>query len=1611
MRFQILGPIAAHDDSGEVALGGVKPRAVLAVLLLNANEPVSADRLALALWGDEAPSGAVKTVQVHVSRLRKALGDADALATTPAGYRLRVRAGELDAARFEGLVEDAKRMLADGRAEDASRVLREALGLWRGSALGDLSGEPFAATEIARLEEQRLEALELRIEADLAVNRHAEVAGELARLVAEHPLRERLAGQLMLALYRNGRQTESLEAYTVTRRTLVEEMGIEPGPQLRELHEAILRQDPGLRAHENDAELPQALDPTSAPPLAGREDELEWLLARWNAAATGEGLIVMLTGPSGVGKSRLASELARDVHGRGGVVAHASGAGSADAILASLRGARSATRPTLLVIDDADRVGAGVQDELNELSPALATRPVLVVVCARDAPPPAGLGGDGALRLASLDAGAVRLIAARYAPAATEADVPADRLLEASGGIPRRVHEIASQWARREAAQHVGAVAGRAEAGRQRLGSIQDELASGVQALQDADDRLARTTRDRDDPRVICPYKGLASFDVADAEYYFGRERLVAELVARLVGATLLGVVGPSGSGKSSVMRAGLLPALASGVLPGSQDWSQVLIRPGEHPSRELSAGLAAVDGDARVVIAVDQFEETFTTCTDEEQRADFIARLADAAGDRQGRYVVLLALRADFYGRCAAYPELSALLASNHVLVPSMQRDELRRAIERPADLVGLRVDPELADALVADVREEPGALPLLQTALLELWRRRDGRRMRFGVYEQSGGVQGAVARLAEDAFGQLSAEQQQLAQGVLMRLAGEGETGGVERRRVPLAELELDRDAELDSAVALLTDRRLLTASAGTIELAHEALLREWPRLRDWIAENREGLRIHRNLGTAAREWQTLGRDEGALYRGTRLVEALEWMAANPHALNQVEREFLDGSDTAAQRERVTRRRRVVAAFSGLATVLVAVAIVAVIAVLQGREADRQRDIAASRELAARSAALLVTDPSLSRAVALAALDRRDTREARSAVRQATLEDRTSAVARLPNYAFSVVPSRDGKRVVTASEGGAVQVRDIAGGTVKAAMKPIPNAAVAAELSPDGSRVASAGFLGHVVIANADGSDQRTLVNLGEDNYPASIEFTPDGRRLLVATSAGEVGFVSADRRSKRLKLLGRHDDLANASLNRSATKAVSASKDRTAVIWDVADGTSVTLRHPSQVRFASFSPDERLVATCMENGEVRIWAAGGDHRLIRTIAVAPDALATVRFSADSRRVVTSGGDGIVRISSADGGPALAELKDRTGPQNDAAFVPGSDKVVSVGQGGTLRTWEPLAVRQLVTGPQQRYPNLQPSVDPATGDVVSGYDDGAVRIWRPRTGAEAALSGLEGVSEAVFSADGTHVLSASSDADDPVRLWNVKRKQSQTVKAPRGEKYAIAVDRGGRRVAIATLDKDAIVTAPDGSDRHVLPGHKGEIEALEFSADAKHVVSAGDDREVRIHDAADGSVQQTLDGGGTVSDVAYSRDGKRVAASGADGIVRVWTLSGGPPILLTGHESGVSTVAFDKAGDRVVTAGQDGTVRVWDARSGGDAVTVQRYEGAASGAAFGADETQIVSSGDEEGVLRVSRCDVCGSFADALRVARSRPARALTDNERRRLLSSDGG
>ncbi|HEX2090500.1 MAG TPA: AAA family ATPase, partial [Actinomycetota bacterium] len=528
---------------------------------------------------------------------------------------------------------------------------------------------------------------------------------------------------------------------------------------------------------EISPQLPPELD--SFTPLVDREREMHWLRGTWRQAKRGRGRVIFVSGPSQMGKTRLAAELAAEVAQKGGRVRYAGPGGTAAAVaMSAVREAVEAAEPTLVVLDDFEVAGEEAARALAVAEDAFHARPVLVLGLVKDPDGGPTLSaviekadrfGDGHEKLAPLELTGVQGIARLYVGDEVE-DVPLESIARASGGVPGRVHEVVSEWARDEAGRRLAAAAEWLAEGRGRK-SAGLEFANNVIGLKLG--RLYGGERDLA-AGYECPYKGLASFDENDASYFFGRERLVGELAARTVQVGLLGVVGASGSGKSSVVAAGLLPSLRAGLLPGSERWLSVVFRPGEHPMAEIKRALSgvaagspdgntleatidAIGSEGRLVVAVDQFEEVFTLCTDEDERDAFIDTLTRAAVSGPERVVFVLTIRDDFYGRCAPYRELSELLIANHVLVPPMSGEELRRAIELPARRTGLRVEGALVDALVEEVAEEPGGLPLLSAALVELWQAREAGWLRMDAYERTGGVRGAVARLAEASYDQL--------------------------------------------------------------------------------------------------------------------------------------------------------------------------------------------------------------------------------------------------------------------------------------------------------------------------------------------------------------------------------------------------------------------------------------------------------------------------------------------------------------------------------------------------------------------------------------------------------------------------------------------------------------------------------------------------------------------------------------------------------------------------------------------------------------------------------------------------------------------------------------
>jgi formylglycine-generating enzyme required for sulfatase activity/energy-coupling factor transporter ATP-binding protein EcfA2 len=467
------------------------------------------------------------------------------------------------------------------------------------------------------------------------------------------------------------------------------------------------------------------------------------------------------------------------------------------------------------------------------------------------------------------------------------------------------------------------------------------ELVCGIQGVAPGPEGVTEV-------EAVCPFRGLQVFDEEHARFFFGREALTQHLVEQLRGDRFLAVVGPSGSGKSSLVRAGLVPQIRSGALPASDRWPVVLFKPGPHPLETLAArlvphldggadplaaqgllldtlrrgerglhgavqvALAAASDNQRLLLVVDQFEEMFTLCHDESARAAFIANLLYGSAIAGGQTVAVVTMRADFFGKCAAYPELAVRLAERDVLVGPMSEEELQRAMEGPAQAVGLHYEKGLVDAILDDLGDEPGTLPLLQHTLLELWERRRGGWLTTDAYREIGGVKGALAQRADEVYAGLTTAQREAARRVLLRLTEPGEGTEDTRRRATLTELlpAEGGTADVETAVQALADARLLTTGKNEqgneiVDVSHEALIRGWPRLQGWIDEDRAALRTHRRLTEASIEWGRHASDESYLYRGARLAEAEEWAEIRTDDLNELEHAFLDASLTLREQE----------------------------------------------------------------------------------------------------------------------------------------------------------------------------------------------------------------------------------------------------------------------------------------------------------------------------------------------------------------------------------------------------------------------------------------------------------------------------------------------------------------------------------------------------------------------------------------------------------------------------------------------------------------------------------------------------------------------------------
>ena len=765
---------------------------------------------------------------------------------------------------------------------------------------------------------------------------------------------------------------------------------------------------------------------------------------------------------------------------------------------------------------------------------------------------------------------------------------------------------------------------------------------------KDAEAEVAGAARE-DDEDATPPYRGLARFEPADQGLFFGRARLTEDLLQLVCGHRFAAVFGASGSGKSSLLRAGLIPRLQKVIADRGRPAVLRVLTPGDRPAATYAHLLTPAADEPESWVVVDQFEEVFTLCRDRAERARFIDLLL-AARDPGSRLRVLIAVRADFYPRCGEHRGLADTLCGAGLLVGPMTADELREAVVKPAQEVGLLVERELTARIVEEVLDEPGGLPMLSHALLETWRRRKGRVLTLAAYQAAGGVRGAIAGSAEEAYGQLTEEQTDSARGLLLRMVEPGQGTPDTRRPLTRAEREEWACPHAPVVVERLARARLLTVDEEAVQLAHEALITCWPRLRGWIEEDRERLRHHRRLTDAARVWLEHDRDPGALYRGTRLDRVAELFPdhEHDHSLTVPEREFLTAALAAREAERraAARSTRRARAAVGVLSAVLAVALVAGLSAwTQSRDNERRRIDDAARRIAAVADGLRTTDPRTAQLLGVAAWRVSELPETRRALLGALGQQELDSFS---DPAPGDGPFRrltDSGRTLLSVEGRTWRTWDVARHR-RIAEGRLTEAGTTVGASPDGRLLAIHGHgrgdgvrLWDTAAGRwaGDRLPESSVVDFGEstytvrgvDEFRAGVHSVADGKllfeaedstapsedgRLIAVCPVGEGGAPQVRDLTDGRTVHGRweregdicgqeHLQLVLGGGGRWLA-AVIPSGVR---VWDVRSGERLPDLPGTRVRYAAFSKEGKFLAIA-DGEEIRLWRLGWGSPVFR-------------------------------------------------------------------------------------------------------------------------------------------------------------------------------------------------------------------------------------------------------------------------------------------------------------------------------------------------------------------------------------------------------------------
>jgi uncharacterized delta-60 repeat protein len=1141
-------------------------------------------------------------------------------------------------------------------------------------------------------------------------------------------------------------------------------------------------------------------------------------------------------------------------------------------------------------------------------------------------------------------------------------------------------------------------------------------------------------TLDEFDPQLapelddaLCPYVGLNAFSEANRSIFFGRERVVDELVNKLKAVRFLAVLGSSGSGKSSIVRAGLIPALKAGALPGSVDWKYCPpMVPGSNPLENLAriittsldmneteiqteaerlrqepdylANTVSEHLKENLVIIVDQFEEIFTLCTDDVARQSFVDNLISLCQTPTAQHHVIITMRTDFETNISRLPNLQTVFEQGVMRITPFSASELREAIEAPAALIGLKFEEGVVDALLSDTLGEPAALPLLQFTLLKLWESRERNRVTWEAYKKLGGGRQALARVADEFYNQLIPEEQVTMRRILLKMVRPGEGLEVTSNRVP--RIALYKKAEANDRIERVLDRliqsRLVRISEGDtaadeqVEVAHEALVRNWPRLVMWLEEERATMRQRQRLTSAVEEWLRLKRAPSALWRGEQLIEAQRY-------------DDLTDKETSFVRAGFTRQRRGQAALTGGVFAIIALLIVAVIIF------SVQSNTNAGFAMTAQAASTVAVEQYGTARAALAdAVAAQGTAQAASteAVKQANI----AFANQLASQAQSILANGSSNQmlaVLLATKSlqkfpsqEAAQILQNNSLAVPITSMAHDGAVSALAFSPNGKVVASGSYDNTVRVWDALTGKEIARMTHGGPVY--ALAFSPDGK-VVVSGSEDYTARVWDAATGKEIARMTHNGPVYTLAFSLDGRYIVSGGCDEynsqqicikgSARVWEAMTGNEIArMTHDGAVYSVAFSPDGKYVISGSDDHTARVWnSMTGDEIARKThfysvysVAFSPDGTRVASASCSQKNTATGEcTEGRVHVWDAMTGKDIHHAPMlHASDIYKVAFSPDGKYIVSASADKTARVWDAATGQEIARMTHDSQVNSV-AFSPDGNYVVSGSNDKTARLWEAMTGKEIArMTHNDSVTSAAFSPDGKVVVSGSNDT--AARVWQAVAKKGIAQMTHGNTVYALAFSPDNNYVMSGSYDNTARVWETTTGKEIARMTHNSYVSSVAFSPDGKVVVSGSNDGTARLWDAMTGKEIARMTHDGPVYTLAFSPDGKYVVSGGCDeynkicikGSARVWDAMTGNEIARMTHDGAVYSVAFSPDGKYVISGGcgeyngqqicSKGSARVWEALTGKE-IARMNHDGTVTSVAFSPDGKYVISGSDD--------------------------------------------